>query len=116
MVKAPSAIVTGISRLRDVASAKKLGGERIDREHDDGQRNSAIGQKRRDENDRQHGTVSAENRNGAGNDGARKSGKLDQLAEASTQQKDGELELHEAGHPLHEEAGENPGDGGRIGQ
>ena len=90
-VKAPSAIVAGISRLRDVASAKKLGGERIDREHDDEQRNSAIGQKRRDENDRQHGTVSAENCHGAGNYGAHKSGKLNELAEDRTKQKDGKV-------------------------
>ena len=32
--------------LRNVAAAEKLGGERIDRKHDDEQRNSAIGQKR----------------------------------------------------------------------
>ena len=77
--------------LRDVASAKKLGGERIDRKHDDEQRNSAIGQQRRDENDRQHGTVSAENCHGAGNYGARKSGKLNELAEDRTKQKDGKV-------------------------
>lgn len=80
------------------------------------QRNPTVGKDRRDENDRQHRAVSAEKRNGTGDDGARKSGKLDQLAEDRTEQEDGEVELHEAGHPLHEEAGENRCHSRRIGQ
>ena len=41
---------------------------------------------------------------------------FDQLAEDRPEQEDGEVELHEAGHSLHEEAGENRSHRRRIGQ
>ena len=92
-VKAPSAIVAGDQPLGDVALAEHLGGERIDREHDDEQRHAAIGQQRADQHDRQHGALAPDQLDHRGDDGLGEARKLDHLAEDGAEQEHGKVQF-----------------------
>ncbi|MCY1398363.1 hypothetical protein D9M71_133930 [compost metagenome] len=114
--KGPQGNGCGDQPFGDVALAKHLGGERVDREHHHEQRNAAIGEQGADQHDYQHGLAGAEQADGGSDDGAGEAGQLDQFAEHRTEQEYREIQLDEADHFLHEHASEGGGDSGRVGQ
>ncbi|ABA52012.1 hypothetical protein BURPS1710b_A1245 [Burkholderia pseudomallei 1710b] len=102
--------------LRNVALAIELGRERIDGEHDDEQRHAAIGEQRAHRDDHRVRARAADVADRGGDDRLGEAGQLDHLAEHGAEQEHREVELHEADHLFHEDAGEDGGDGGGIGQ
>src|SRR5690606_38056937 len=93
--------------LGDIALAEQFGGKGVYREHHHEQRHPAIGEQRADQHDRQHRALRANHADGRGHDRARESRDLDQLAEHRAQQEHREIQLQEADHPVHEQAGEH---------
>ena len=106
----------GDQALGDVALAEHLGRERIDREDDHEQRHAAIGQHGADQHDRQHGALLADEADDRRDDRLGKAGQLDHLAEHGAEQEDRKIQLHEADHLVHEQAGEDRRHGGGVGQ
>lgn len=106
----------GDEALGDLGLPEHLRGKGVDGEDDDKEGDAAVGEHGADEDDGEDGALGADAADDESDDGLGEARDLNEFSENSAEDEDGEVELEEADHLFHKDAGEDGGDSGGIGE